>query len=206
MNIVEEIAGKAITIADNQQRVYDAGKTKEWNDFWDNHQYNGRADNYSNRFFNWTSKNYKPKYPIVVQQNGSSQNCFAYCYDITDTLVEITFSKGSDVRYFFQRAGLKTVRKITCYNTANVQSLFVGCTALENVTFEAEDAEKGIGIGYGFDVSKATAITNDSLMSIINALETKTSGTHTMTFGATNLAKLTDAEKAIATQKGWTLA
>lgn len=33
-----------------------------------------------------------------------------------------------------------------------------------------------------------------------------TSGTaHTITFGTTNLAKLTDAEKAIATQKGWTL-
>ena len=30
--------------------------------------------------------------------------------------------------------------------------------------------------------------------------------THTVTLGATNLAKLTDAEKAIATQKGWTLA
>ena len=29
--------------------------------------------------------------------------------------------------------------------------------------------------------------------------------THTVTFGTTNLAKLTDAEKAIATQKGWTL-
>lgn len=29
--------------------------------------------------------------------------------------------------------------------------------------------------------------------------------THSVTLGATNLAKLTDAEKAIATQKGWTL-
>lgn len=30
--------------------------------------------------------------------------------------------------------------------------------------------------------------------------------THTLTLGTTNLAKLTDAEKAIATEKGWTLA
>jgi hypothetical protein len=29
--------------------------------------------------------------------------------------------------------------------------------------------------------------------------------THSVTLGTTNLAKLTDAEKAIATQKGWTL-
>jgi uncharacterized protein YndB with AHSA1/START domain len=30
--------------------------------------------------------------------------------------------------------------------------------------------------------------------------------THTCTIGTANLAKLTDAEKAIATEKGWTLA
>ena len=46
------------------------------------------------------------------------------------------------------------------------------------------------------------------ILSILNCLKDyKDSGTtYTVTLGATNLAKLTDAEKAIATQKGWTLA
>jgi hypothetical protein len=47
-------------------------------------------------------------------------------------------------------------------------------------------------------------------MSIINTLNDYSTYTGTtvfkVTLGSTNLAKLTDAEKAIATEKGWTLA
>lgn len=61
-----------------------------------------------------------------------------------------------------------------------------------------------------FNVSYCTQLTSDSLMSIINALKDyseDTSGTKwVVTFGTENLAKLTDAQKAIATEKGWTLA
>lgn len=59
----------------------------------------------------------------------------------------------------------------------------------------------------GFNVAACTQLTHDSLMSIINALKDYLTigGTHTITLGTVNLAKLTDAEKAIATQKGWTL-
>ncbi|MBO5955586.1 MAG: hypothetical protein J6Q10_02165, partial [Clostridia bacterium] len=62
----------------------------------------------------------------------------------------------------------------------------------------------------GFSVSDSKKLSYDSLMSIINALKdysTDTSGTtYTVTLGTTNLAKLTNEEKAIATQKGWSLA
>ena len=50
----------------------------------------------------------------------------------------------------------------------------------------------------------STKLTHDSLMSIINNLAT-VSTTQKLTIGSTNLAKLTDDEKAIATNKGWTL-
>ena len=42
-------------------------------------------------------------------------------------------------------------------------------------------------------------------MVVINGLQTVTS-TQTLTLGTDNLAKLSDAEKQIATDKGWTLA
>ena len=46
---------------------------------------------------------------------------------------------------------------------------------------------------------------HDSLMVVINGLQTVTT-TQKLILGATNLAKLTDAEKKVATDKGWTLA
>ena len=53
-----------------------------------------------------------------------------------------------------------------------------------------------------------SSLTVDSLLSLFNALKDYSSegGTYTCTIGSTNLAKLTDEQKAIATNKGWTLA
>lgn len=48
-------------------------------------------------------------------------------------------------------------------------------------------------------------LTHTSLVSMLNALPTVTA-TRTLKLGATNLNKLTSEEKAIATNKGWTLA
>ncbi len=84
--------------------------------------------------------------------------------------------------------------------TTYIYRWFVRCFELVDCPFE------GVIGSNGLNLSWSTKLSHDSLMSIINALEAKTSGTFTVTLGTTNLAKLTDAEKAIATQKGWTLA
>ncbi len=57
----------------------------------------------------------------------------------------------------------------------------------------------------GFNVSSCLNLTHDSLMSIINATATITSA-QTLTLGTANLNKLANAEKAIALNRGWTLA
>lgn len=51
-------------------------------------------------------------------------------------------------------------------------------------------------------------ISHDTLIRILNALYdySESEDTYTLTLGATNLEKLTNEEKAIATNKGWTLA
>ena len=79
---------------------------------------------------------------------------------------------------------------------------FDGSSALKDIIIEGEISYNGVN----FVVS--TKLTHDSLMSIINHLKdfSGTTTTMTCTLGATNLAKLTDAEKAIATEKGWSLA
>jgi surface protein len=75
---------------------------------------------------------------------------------------------------------------------------FNNCTAL--VDFYPPQ-----NINVGMDVSKSTALSHDSLVRIVNNLSTITS-TRTLTLGETNLAKLSNTEKAIATNKGWKLA
>ena len=56
-----------------------------------------------------------------------------------------------------------------------------------------------------FDISHSTAFEEADLVEIISNLDEVTT-TQTLTMGATNLAKLTDAEKQVATDKGWVLA
>lgn len=62
------------------------------------------------------------------------------------------------------------------------------------------------GLKINVDLSGSKYLTKESLLNVINEAADVTSNPKTLTFGATNLAKLTDEEKAIATSKGWTLA
>ena len=56
------------------------------------------------------------------------------------------------------------------------------------------------------DISSSTKFTREALVEIIGNLKAQTSGSKNLTMGSTNLAKLTDEDKAVATGKGWTLA
>ena len=99
---------------------------------------------------------------------------------------------------------LVTIEEFCVQKNHQYSTTFTNCTALENLNVTGTIGQNG------FDVKSATKLTHDSLMSIINALEDKsadTSGTTwKVTVGTTNLNKLTNEEKAIATAKGWTLA
>lgn len=101
--------------------------------------------------------------------------------------------------------GCKTIEKLKMLDEGQFfpDSAFNTLNNLENIVIEGKFAGS-------INFSWSTLLTHDSLMSIINALKDyseDTSGkTYTLTLGSTNLAKLTDAEKAIATEKGWTLA
>ena len=63
----------------------------------------------------------------------------------------------------------------------------------------------GIAIDINQNYSTYLKLTHESLLSIINRLPTVTE-TKTLTLGQTNKLKLTAAEIAVATQKGWTVA
>lgn len=103
--------------------------------------------------------------------------------------------------YMFRNCqSLETLPLIWCYSTYkyNLTGMFEGCTNLVNFGGFS-------GVKVQFDLSPCTKLSHESLLNVINNLENVTSST-TLTLGTTNLAKLTDEEKAIATGKGWTLA
>ena len=83
-------------------------------------------------------------------------------------------------------------------NATSTTYCFDGCTALETITGNPN-------FKVSFDLSPCKKLTHDSIMVVINGLQTVTT-TQKLTLGTTNLAKLTDEEKKIATDKGWTLA
>ena len=80
----------------------------------------------------------------------------------------------------------------------NLVNCFSNCTALKTITGNPN-------FKVSLSMSACTKLTHDSIMVIINGLQTVTSS-QTLTLGTENLAKLTEADKKIATDKGWTLA
>lgn len=74
---------------------------------------------------------------------------------------------------------------------------FKGCTVLTALHLETE-------IVADLNLSTCTRLTQASLVGVIAKLVSGAG--KTLTLGETNLAKLTDEQKAVATAKGWTLA
>ena len=206
---IDEGVDKVIALNNElEQTLYgtDSGGKSHYDEFWDNFQSNGNRQNYSYAFYltYWNDTIYNPKYAIA---GTNLQYCFRYS-GITDTKVPIDI-RGRSVSHvsglFSNASKLKTIRQlIVDESTAFATNTFGSCEALENLTVVGTIGKNG------FSVSGSMKLTHDSLMSIISVLQDKTTDTSgtswVCTLGATNLGKLTDEEKATATNKGWTLA
>ena len=80
-------------------------------------------------------------------------------------------------------------------------STFLRCRNLENVTFEENFQCSGL------DLSASTKFSVDTMIAMFNALADRTGlSAYTLTLGNTNLAKLSNEQIAIATEKNWILA
>ena len=75
-----------------------------------------------------------------------------------------------------------------------------GCPLLETLVINSNLQLQSV-----YNFSNCPMLTYESLIGILNKLPVSTKAL-TLTIGSTNLAKLTDEDKKIATDKGWTLA
>lgn len=137
----------------------------------------------------------------------SESTTFIYTfYGSTSTLKSVgvidTTNANSCSNTFYGASGLHTIKNLILKEdgSQSFASIFKGNVSLTNITISGK-----IG-GPGFDV-KECPLTHDSLMSIIYALfdHSTTGYARTVTLGTDNKNKLTEAEIAIATQKGWSV-
>ena len=91
---------------------------------------------------------------------------------------------------------LEEIPSIVCTNVTSTFYYVHNCPALTTV-----GALQNLKVS--IDFSSSPLLTVESLMNIINGLATASA---TLTLGSANLAKLSDEQKAVATNKGWTLA
>ena len=94
---------------------------------------------------------------------------------------------------FMNCSSLTTIPALNADKVTNMMSMFEGCTNLKSILMT--------NIGTDLTIAYSTKFERSDLLVILNNLKTVTE-TKTLYMGATNLAKLTEEDKAIATNKG----
>lgn len=224
------IAEKLTVIAENEQKVFNAGKKSEYDRFWDDYQQNGNRTDYTNGFGGcWSAETFKPKYSMRPTTAYMMLRYLRANVDLVEHLkslgVTLDFSNCTNFQYTFYgsqftRVGVIDISKAT---QSNVQATFGSCGYLETVDrlivnenqvinfFSSASSLVNIEIegviGQNVDIHHSP-LSVDSMISIISCLKdySAVGGTHTVTFKKDRETLLTAAEKAEATEKGWTLA
>lgn len=233
------IAEKLTTIAENQQKVYDAGYEKgkaeggggSYEEGYEQGKIDGNTLLYAKSLANaFRDAEFPSGYEITItapQFGGRAQQCFSgtkglrkitmntpldvsyimynFIYYATD-IEELVFPDGIhivDWNYFATNVNtLKSViGRLDPSGMASNSICFVGCTALEDISFMPGTIEGAISF------NKSSKLSAESVQSIIDGLADLTGKTtQTLTLHATVGGNLTDAQKASITAKNWTLA
>lgn len=221
------IADKLTTIAENEQKVYDAGKQAEYDEFWDSYQQNGKRTKYSHAFAGsgWNDITYNPKYPIVAVGNAD----FVYAYSAVKKIGDLNLSKATGglnqiIRQcteleeigeiiindsittlstsFYSNHKLKTIKKLKFGTIRTFTNTFVGDSSLVNIVLEGT-------IAGDISFQNSSLLSKESLISIMTALKDFSSDTsgkeYVLTIGEDNKNKLTETELNIAYSKGWVI-
>ena len=143
------------------------------------------------------------------------KNMTKLCYNCT-TLRKVKLLNSIGVtnmsNMFAGCVSLKEVEELQGDKCINLTNILSGCENLETfggikslgkayLTFYVSGYSN-----YSFDLSTCSKLTHDSLMNVINGLydiASKNVKMQKLILGETNLAKLTENEIAIATNKGW---
>ena len=161
----------------------------------------------------------------VPQMDTSNAGDMSHMFNGCESLetISINVDNATDLSSMFIRCyKLKTVGFTGSSNYTSTIGMFDMCTGLETVSglymggvestsymFRDCESLKNLGklnyLKVDLDLSYCPNLTKESLMNVIDGLSKVTSTTR-LTIGSVNLAKLTNEEIKIATDKGWTVA
>lgn len=199
------IAEKLTTIAENVQKVYEAGKSaggdSYYDEFWDSVQSNGNKIDYRHAFYgpSWTESTFKPKYNMTVTNASSMFYSAKIRGDFSQILkslgVILDLSACSSHGSMFNSADRITHLGEISLKFGSFSWTFGGMTNLIQLklivnesgnqsishAFDScgnlEDLEIVGKIGYnGLNLQWSTKLSKASITSVINALSETTSG------------------------------
>ncbi len=217
------IAEKLTVIAENEQKVYDAGK-EEMNDVWWNVV--SRNEPYMFRGVDFSHVGgFNP--PFQLKPKGDVPYMFYYAKNMgVITAEELDFSGVTSMNTTFDHtSGISEIELLDLRNATNLRYMINECYSLTKIgkvilkddgtqdfpgTFNAwslADITFEGKIGNNISFYLCSQLTYESLMSIITALYdySGTGETRTLTLHASAKARLTESDIAITTQKGWTI-
>ena len=156
---------------------------------------------WSNQLFTRSYFPYLSKVSFINCKNITSigDSAFRECSSLTT--VNLPDSLTSIGSFAFRGCSSLTTVELPDSLTSIGQDVFYGCASLTDVT---------IKIGFNcnnLNLSASNRYTAETIVSWLEALADRTGQTaYKLTIGTTNLNKLTAEQKAIATNKNWTLA
>ena len=209
-------------------KAYQGGKNSQYKEFWDAYQDDGNRNQYSYAFAQsgWNDSTFKPKFDIKPTEceygfmrcqctkkmsdieaecnmKFDFSNCtkfnYAFFYSEFTELPDIDLSKAeATLNRVFAGCKATKIGTVTISANQNFNALFMSCSALKEIRFAGEIGGTGLDLTY-------TRLDHDSLLSLVNTL-VNVGAARTVPLGSYNRNQLSDEEKAIATEKGWTLA
>ncbi len=127
------IAEKLTAIAENEQKVYDAGNQAAQTRFWNAYQRNGTRTDYTTAFagIGWTPEYFQPRHSMKVT-NGymmfRMHNQDGEAYDLVEHLnalgVTLDFSGSTNMQYTFAMSGISHIGVVNCSSATSIPNLF----------------------------------------------------------------------------------
>lgn len=213
------IANKLKTIAENEQKVYNAGKNEQWNDFWDGLQENGNRTQYPQTFsLGWDDKAFNPKYNFVIteaigmfrntkitqlakklkdnnltfdtsQLNGASATQMFQVAKVED-VPTLDLRNVTSLSHLFSYSNVTTIERLILGNKlTSGDSAFIEARKLKHCIFDGVLSYNGLNLKY------CPLLDKESITSLINILSTTTSGLSVT-------LSLTAVNKAFETSEG----